>query len=209
MHRTLHCRQTVLRHNDHFSTNIIGSGDDLSDALINLSDSPGILNRQPLIVVIQMRQVSQRQLRLLLAHHGCSGIGNPLRTRQTCVGPPETKKRKRTVSLDKVTTGLVQNIKHLRTITTIVWFGRDAISTARRLIEPPEHFGRFDPIVKLVRLNQRIGLLPKPNLLRVFKIPTVTNNPMFARRLPRQQSCLRRTSHRRNRRLPRHDRSHG
>ena len=141
-------------------------------------------------------------------HHGCGGIGNPLRTRQTCVRPPKTKKRKRPMSLDKITTGLVQNVKHLRTVATIMWFGRDAIPTARRLIEPPKHLGGFDSIVELVGLNQRIGLLPKTDLLRVFKIPTVTNNPMFAGKLPCQQRCLRRTSYRRDRRLPRYNRPH-
>ncbi len=50
------------------------------------------------------------------------------------------------------------------------------------LSPPTTMISLIDPFVQLFTVHQAVGLLPKANLTRLAKIPTIADNPMFARR---------------------------
>lgn len=70
-------------------------------------------------------------------------------------------------------------------------FGRNTVTRIGRLIEPPEQLCRFDVIVEFVALNERVGLLPESNFLRVAIVPSVSDDAVISGSQSGQQRRLR------------------
>ena len=109
----------------------IGRIDDTAGALVDFGHACGILYRQALKVVVQVRQVGQRELGLFFANHHRGCVSDPFAARQSRVGAPKRKERKRTKLFGQITFGVIQDVKNFRTIAAVVGFGRSAVANAR------------------------------------------------------------------------------
>ena len=85
--------QSVFRDHDDFAADRFGSVDDSPRAPVDFGHASGVVIGQPLKVVIEVRQIGERELRLLFSHHDRGRIRNPLAARQALRRDP---KRKRT-----------------------------------------------------------------------------------------------------------------
>ena len=77
---------------------------------------------------------------------------------------------------------LVDAGKYFRAVASVVWFWSRAVLHRRRLIEPPKHFGSFNPLIEFLTRDQRVGLLPKADFLCVTVVPAISNNTVLSRR---------------------------
>ena len=110
--------------------------------------------RKSLEVVIKMRQVGHRQFGAIFSHHDCGSVGNPFTAGKSSIGAPKREKRERTQTPDQIALGVIKNVKYFGAVTSIMWFWGRAVLHRGRLIEPPEHFGSFNSLVKLFSFDQ-------------------------------------------------------
>ena len=103
-----------------------------------------LVRTEALQVVVEMRQIDERQRRIVLGHDQLGGFGNPARRGDRGGRPPELKQRKRTEPLGQP---LAQFGRHGVAIGQLAPVGlvdrprRRAEIVARRHVVPPEHVG--------------------------------------------------------------------
>ena len=166
---------------------------------------------QPLQVVIEMRQVNERQVRSVPFLNPLGRTRDPLRRRDARPRTPKRRKRKRPeVGLDLLPQPhrLRVNVEHFAPVRRIHRSRRDRPVRARIHVIPPKQFRAGKPRPPLAQrlpdffpLHHVVRLLPKLVLRQRAIIPAVGDATMPRRRQPREIRALRRARHRRQHRL--------
>ena len=180
---------------------------------IEFADEPrhvGARYAEPLGIVVEVRQVHQREVGTLRLENLRRGLADPLRARKAGSGSPKCTKGKRAelgFETGGKSVGGARDAENLVAVGSVPRLGGDAVVDRRPLIEPPEKFCRAKnppmPLGELARgqinrlsLEQGVGLLPEANFPRLAEQPAVAHDPVDLRRLPRQETRLSRASDR-------------
>ena len=172
----------------------------------NIRDNARIVRAPALQIVIKMRQIDERQCRRRTPLHRLSAARDPFAGLNSRRRSPEMKQRKSSefciqfggqfgrIGIRQRNQAAVAEMRGPR---------RDRDIVARIHVVPPEQLRTGEARVArpgflpdFRTFNQRVRLFPEMNLSQFAKVPAIRHDPMFSRHSSRQESALRRTSHR-------------
>ena len=210
MHRPRDRSDAVLRKRNHMHSAAPRSIDQLAADFVHLGHVAhnGRMRRtEALQVVIQMRQIHQRQCRLMLLQHMQRRLANPARGNNVSRRPPEAKQWKLAeFSLQFVAqSGRVgMDIGQLAPIGRIHRSRRDRKIGARVHVVPPEQLGtgerriaRTSGVPEFLSTDQTIRLAPEPDFGQIAEVPAVADDAVIARQQAGHKRGLHRRGHRR------------
>ena len=178
-----HARAVARRIVDEVARDRVDLGEALGD--------PRIVGPEALQVVVEMRQVDERQGRGARAAHMQGGIGDPARRHDRGRGSPEAEQRKGAELLRQLVAqrdGLGVAVRQLAPVRLVDRPRRHADVVARAHVVPPEHIGGGEiwiaPLAHLpdlLAVDQAVRLAPEPDLHQVAEQPAVRHDAMLAR----------------------------
>ena len=194
--------EPIFRNDERNGSDVLRGIDDRSDTCIHFMNAVDVGCRLALKVIIEVGQIGQSQVRLVASQDESGGIRDPSGGRQTGIWTPKGREWKGAKMLDQIAIGVVNNVKDLRAIASIVRFRGCAPTYGRVLVKPPKHFGGLDPLVQQLSVDESIGLLPEADFGIVPLVPSVADNAMLVRLGSCQQGRLNRARDCRNWGLP-------
>ena len=163
--------------------------DEIRAHLVDLTDvgqRAGVAGADPLQVVVEMRQVDQRQRRIELVFDDLRRLGNPPRRRDRGPRAPEVEQRKRAQpGLQFVAQGSRQavDVGQLASVGRIHRPRRDADVRRRIHVEPPEQVRaregrilRARDVPDFRREHQAVRLPPEAHLAVLAHVPAVADD---------------------------------
>ncbi len=206
-HRPADVDVAVLADDPHTGPGRSGGVDQRGAGVVQLADQPGhVAARRPeaLGIVIEVRQVDQRQVGPLGLQHLGRCPGDPLRAGQPAARAPEGVEREGAQAVFQSFAEAIRrtgDAEGLVAVGAVMRLWRHAERDVRALIEPPEELGRSERPAASFRhpsrgrvdrlgLEEGIRLLPEPDLARLAEQPAVADDPMALRSPAGEQARL-------------------
>src|SRR5207302_3740951 len=178
--------EAVLRRHEHVRADLAGVPDQVGNETIDGAEGGAaarIVGSVALVVVVEVRQVHERQRRAVPAEDEPRGVGDPARRGEAGAGTPEVEEREwtqRTLELVLQVVGLRVDAGNLAAVGGIRGARSDGPVRARVHVVPPEQLGAGEAGETAARRlphflagDETVGLSPEPDLREIPEVPAV------------------------------------